>query len=75
MTEMKNLDNVKNGEMVETANKRLQNFLYILGIDAVRFYKKWDGQTIWVYRMSDEFRSAVSSFGDMVTRRNRLCSR
>lgn len=65
---------VQNGEIVCTSNRRLQNYLYILGIKSLSYEKNWDGYTVWAYRVTDELRSAVEDFASMQKRRARMIS-
>ena len=66
------LDTVANGETVCTSNRRLQNFLFILGIKTTSFSRNWDGYTMWCYKVDDKLRLAVKDFATMETRRARM---
>lgn len=68
------LDAVANGELVGTSNRRLQNFLFILGIKTFGFEKGWDGYTVWYYIVTDELRLAVKDYATMISRRERMVS-
>lgn len=69
-----NLDTVANGEVVGTSNRRLQNFLFILGIKTLKYTKGWDGYTVWYYLVNDELRLAVKDYSTMMSRRDRMVS-
>lgn len=66
------LIDVWDGETVCTTNRRLQNYLYILGIKSTGYEKNWDGYTVWSYTVTPEFRRAVKDFGSMTTRRRAI---
>ena len=50
---------------VITTYRRLENFLYNMGINPVRTFKSWDGCTAWEYEQTAELRIAVDTFREL----------
>ena len=55
-----------------TTNRRLENYLYIIGIDAIRHWKMWDDMTAWEYEDTPELRQAVEEYRLIPTRKERM---
>lgn len=47
---------------VQTTNRKLETYLYSLGIKAVSSKILWDGMVEWTYEDTEEFRSAFQVY-------------
>lgn len=47
---------------ITTTYRKLENFLYAIGIQALRSFKEWDGSTVWEYEDTPELRIATEAF-------------
>ena len=47
---------------VKTNFRKLENFLYLMGIAPMNTFKDWDGATAWEYEDTAELRLAVQTF-------------
>lgn len=59
---MKNTNMFENVKTVRTTYRKLENFLYAMGISAVETGKEWDGSTYWVYEDTPQLRFLAESF-------------
>lgn len=50
---------------VKTTYRKLENFLYLMGIAPVKTVKEWDGSTAWEYEDTAELRLAVQTFKEL----------
>ena len=50
---------------VKTNFRKLENFLYLMGIAPMNTFKDWDGATAWEYEDTAELRLAVQTFKDL----------
>lgn len=50
---------------IKTTSRKLENYLYLMGIPPLRTFKEWDGMTVWEYEDTAEFRLAVKNFQDL----------
>ena len=50
------------GELVFTSNRRLENFLYMMGIRNEGYVRNWDGYTVWRYRVTQAMLDALASY-------------
>lgn len=48
-----------------TTYRKLENFLYTVGIEPLRSVKQWDGSTAWEYEDTAELRLAVKTFKEL----------
>lgn len=62
----------ENVKTLRTTNRRLENFLYVLGVMPLYHEKEWDGSTVWVYEDTPELRSLVKDFQNANERRKRM---
>ena len=58
----KKYENVKT---VKTNYRKLENFLYVMGISPLNTAKDWDGSTYWEYEDTPQVRLAVRAFRDL----------
>lgn len=65
---MTNTQNMHN-EIFETANRKLENFLYVHDIQALGFHKNDDGLTVWEYARTPELMETVEEFREIQKRR------
>lgn len=49
-------------EMKHTTNRKLENYLYALGIKPVCFKVLWDGMVQWSYYDTEPFRAACELY-------------
>ena len=47
---------------VTTTNRRLEHFLYGIGIHCIKSYRQWDCMTAWVYEATPQFKAAVKRY-------------
>ena len=50
---------------LKTTYRKLENFLYLIGIAPTRTYKDWDGSTAWEYIDTPEVRLATKMFKEL----------
>ena len=50
---------------ISTTYRRLENILYLMGINPVRSFKAWDGSTVWEYEDTPEVRLIASTLKDL----------
>jgi len=53
---------MNSSKTLKTTYRKLENFLYSMGISAVESGKEWDGSTYWVYEDTPELRLIASTF-------------
>lgn len=58
----KKYENVK---LVKTYYRKLENFLYLLGISPLNTAKDWEGSTYWEYEDTPQLRFAVEGFRNL----------
>ena len=57
---------------ITTTNRRLENYLYVLGINPIRMYKSWDMMTVWEYEDTPQLRELTAEFLMYQSRRKAL---
>jgi len=45
-----------------TTNRKLENFLYALGISPIAYEVLWDGMVQWTYHNTQDFKNACDLF-------------
>lgn len=50
---------------VTTTNRRLEHFLYGIGIYHIKSFKQWDCMTAWVYEATPQFKQAVKRYKEL----------
>ena len=50
---------------IKTTSRKLENYLYLMGVSPLRMFKEWDGMTVWEYEDTAEFRLIVDNFQDL----------
>lgn len=50
---------------LRTTYRKLENFLYLIGIGYLESGKDWDGSTYWVYEDTPQLRLAVETFKEL----------
>lgn len=50
---------------LKTTYRKLENFLYLIGISYIHTGKDWDGSTYWEYEDTPELRLAVNMFKEL----------
>ena len=50
---------------VTTTNRRLEHFLYGIGIYPLKSYRQWDCMTAWVYEATPQFKAAVKRYREL----------
>lgn len=55
-------------EMVRTTNRKLEGYLYALGIKPVAHEVLWDGMVQWTYRDTQSFKEAFELYKRTKTR-------
>ena len=58
----KNYENIKT---VRTTHRKLENFLYLMGIMYIETGKDWDGSTYWLYEDTPQLRYLAESFKEI----------
>ena len=69
-----NVRNIENVKTVKTTHRKLENFLYLMGIAPLQTGKDWDGSTYWMYEDTPQLRMLVSGFRDMEMKLKQLNS-
>lgn len=62
----------ENVKTVKTTYRKLENFLYLMGISCLRTYKDWDGSTVWEYEDTPQLRMLAAGFKDMEVKLKQL---
>lgn len=50
---------------LKTTHRKLENFLYLMGIAPLQTGKDWDGSTYWIYEDTPEVRLATRMFREL----------
>lgn len=50
---------------IKTTYRKLENFLYLMGIAPLQTVKEWDGSTAWEYEDTAELRLATKTFKEL----------
>jgi len=53
---------MNNQNTVKTTYRKLENFLYLMGIAPMNTFKDWDGATAWEYEDTEELRLLLLNF-------------
>ena len=56
--------------LFETANRKLEQFLFMHDIHHTGFYKNMDGMTVWMYSLDEDGRRVLEEWRQIVARRN-----
>lgn len=70
MTAVKKMTTENN--TIQITNRRLENFLYILGIEPIGMFKSLDDMTTWVYDDSPELRQLIEDYKDANRRKEHV---
>ena len=60
-----NMRNIENVKTVKTTYRKLENFLYIMGISYLQTGKDWDGSTYWIYEDTPQLRMLAAGLKEM----------
>jgi hypothetical protein len=55
-------------EKKQTTNRKLEGFLYALGIKPIAYEVLWDGMVQWTYENTDKFKEACAMYKNTKTR-------
>lgn len=57
---------MNNIRILRTTNRKLENYLYMVGIKPIGLKNKWDGMVEWSYEDTPEFRKAHAAYRELV---------
>ena len=55
--------------MFQTTNRHLENFLFMHRINFHTWFKNESGDTVWIYRITDELTNAINEYRALYPRR------
>lgn len=64
----------ENVKTVKTTYRKLENFLFLMGIAPIETGKDWDGSTYWMYEDTPQLRLLAEGFKDIESRYKALNS-
>lgn len=60
---------IDNGNIFTTTSRKLEQFLYVHGIQHESWHKNEDGMTAWVYTLNPETRRIIDEYREIIRRR------
>ncbi|MGN0758549.1 MAG: hypothetical protein ACI4MU_05075 [Candidatus Ventricola sp.] len=70
ITLAEDIESIPLGEIVFTSNRRLENYLYLLGIRNIGYKKNWDGYTYWRYEVTPGLKQAFAHYAEIMAQKN-----